>query len=887
MRLPSDLACCACRLHRRRGSVKHGLGLVLVLSLVCLYYLLYRSQGLQRHRVNTELQSRKFCDLDPQGNIEPLDDLTYWSGNQVRVLFFSAGGGTNTNRDLKELLGLVRVKYKQTHAKKNLPDMIRLSKGVGKYLVVIFQDIRDYYMMDKWNRELLDKYCVQFRVGIFGFLPSRDEEWKNESIADLSTNLSTPFKVSSTHLVKSVRTTLHPLLRILKVNTSVPYSRHQNTNWVTFNHLEEGVETLVTATADDGTERSLAVIDSGLKDGIVKVVIGGKNSHVLKHWCLKLLLLDSLHHLSRGQISLPLTRYVLVDIDDIFVGTARLLPSDVDAMIASQDKLGRIIKNFRYNLGFSGNSFLQGDDSEDEGDKRLVERREKFWWFPHMWKHLQPHRFTNTTELIRRMEMNKNFAETYKISTNNRYAIAPHHSGVYPVHQPLYSAWRDVWDIAVTSTEEYPNLRPAWRRRGFQYHDISVLPRQTCGLYTKNIYYQDYPGGSSKLEESIAGGELFMTLVTNPISIFMSHMPNYCCDRLAPYTFESVASFVACHTNLRMRTVPPLELAKTYFRLFPEEEQAVWGNPCDDKRHLEIWSKSKTCDKLPQFLVVGPQKTGTTALSTFLQLHPSIISNYPSPHTYEEVQFFRGPNYALGLDWYMEFFPRGNSSVFMFEKSATYFDGEDVPLRVHRLIPRANIVAVILPPGDRAYSWYHHMRAHSDPTAINYTFRQVITAGPSSPKALLALQSRCLEPGKYAVHLERWLTQFRPKQLHLIDGLQLKFNPVAVMNQLQHFLQITPFFDYKESLVFDKNKGFYCQVVNGRRKCLGKGKGRSYPRMDSFSQDWLQKYYKKPNENLEKLLIRLGYEIPTWLEDDLAGAGTEKKLMQEKSVNVN
>ena len=50
------------------------------------------------------------------------------------------------------------------------------------------------------------------------------------------------------------------------------------------------------------------------------------------------------------------------------------------------------------------------------------------------------------------------------------------------------------------------------------------------------------------------GGELFQTLVTNPISIFMTHMPNYCYDRLAEYTFESVVNFASCYTNLGMFT---------------------------------------------------------------------------------------------------------------------------------------------------------------------------------------------------------------------------------------------------------------------------------------------------------------------------------------------
>lgn len=46
-----------------------------------------------------------------------------------------------------------------------------------------------------------------------------------------------------------------------------------------------------------------------------------------------------------------------------------------------------------------------------------------------------------------------------------------------------------------------------------------VLPRQTCGLYTHTIFYDKYPGGAHKLESSIHGGELFFTLVYNPVSL--------------------------------------------------------------------------------------------------------------------------------------------------------------------------------------------------------------------------------------------------------------------------------------------------------------------------------------------------------------------------------
>ena len=71
-------------------------------------------------------------------------------------------------------------------------------------------------------------------------------------------------------------------------------------------------------------------------------------------------------------------------------------------------------------------------------------------------------------------------------------------------------------------------------------------------------------------------------------------------------------------------------------------------------------------------------------------------------------------------------------------------------------------------------------------------------------------------------------------------------------------------------------------MVAGRKKCLGKGKGRTSPAMDDYSKDWLQKFYKKPNENLNKLLTKLGYEIPSWLQGELEES--VKKLAQEKEV---
>lgn len=60
------------------------------------------------------------------------------------------------------------------------------------------------------------------------------------------------------------------------------------------------------------------------------------------------------------------------------------------------------------------------------------------------------------------------------------------------------------------------------------------------------------------------------------------------------------------------------------------------------------------------------------------------------------------------LHRYMDFFPFPSnvSTDFMFEKSANYFDTEVAPKRAAALLPKAKILAVLINPSDRAYSWY-------------------------------------------------------------------------------------------------------------------------------------------------------------------------------------
>ncbi|XP_039198656.1 bifunctional heparan sulfate N-deacetylase/N-sulfotransferase 3 isoform X2 [Crotalus tigris] len=790
------------------------------------------------------------------------------------VLVFVESQYSVLGQDIVMVLESSRFQYhiEIASGKGDLPVLI--DKNKGKYLLIIYENISKYVNMDSWNRGLLDKYCGEFNVGIIGFQRSSDNTLQTFQLK------GAPFQIHSNVGVKDCCINPHsPLLHLTKPS-KLDKGPLLGSDWTVFHINHSAYQPVVFAKLRapenlpppvvKNVLHATVIHDLGLHDGIQRVLFGNN----LNFWLHKLIFIDAVSFLTGKRLTLSLDRYILVDIDDIFVGKeeTRMKASDVQALLDTQNLLRAQITNFTFNLGFSGKFYHTGTVEEDEGDDLLLGSVDEFWWFPHMWSHMQPHLFHNESSLVEQMILNKKFALEHGIPTDMGYAVAPHHSGVYPVHVQLYDAWKKVWNIKITSTEEYPHLKPARYRRGFIHKSIMVLPRQTCGLFTHTIFYKEYPGGPKELNKSIQGGELFFTVVLNPISIFMTHLSNYGNDRLGLYTFANLANFVQSWTNLKLQTLPPFQLAHKYFELFPEQKDPLWQNPCDDKRHRDIWSKEKTCDRLPKFLVIGPQKTGTTALYLFLIMHPSIISNSPSPKTFEEVQFFNRNNYHRGIDWYMEFFPTPSNVTtdFLFEKSANYFHSEEAPRRAASLIPKAKIITILIDPSDRAYSWYQHQRFHKDPAALKFSFYQVITAGHHASPELKILQKKCLIPGWFAIHIERWLTYFPSYQLLIIDGQQLRNDPAIVMEEVQRFLGVTPHYNYSEALTFDSHKGFWCQLLEeGKTKCLGKSKGRKYPPMDSECRVFLSSYYRDHNVELSKLLHKLGQPLPSWLRQEL------------------
>ncbi|VDM30800.1 unnamed protein product [Hydatigera taeniaeformis] len=653
---------------------------------------------------------------------------------------------------------------------------------------------------------------------------------------------------------------------------------------------------------NEAVYQSLVLKDIGKVDGIERLLFAFPP---LQHWSTSLLLSDAIHHFFKDssvlEYDIGLHRYIHVDIDDVFVAPrgTRMTPADVENLIETQNRWRRFMPGFTFHMGFSGMYFLHGNPKEQLGDEALIRHRHQFKWFCHTYSHLQPH-LLSESELLRQLKMNKKFAEEKDLPIADGYAVAPHHSGVYPVIPYLYTAWKEIWNINVTTTEGYPRLFPPRFRRGFHYQGVQVLPRQVCGVYTTTTLIKDYPGGIEKLEEMAFGGELFDTLLFNPVNLYMTHFGNYAQDRLALYVFERAFAFLRGWTRLKVQWAPIWRLIDHHLSFNPTERTPastslpVYSDPCAEPRHEAIWFPSACTPnerRLPAAVIVGPQKTGTTALLAFMAMHPNLQPNRFLSHSpYEEVQFFSDSAiYSKGVSFYNNQFLSPSTGI-NFEKSATYFDSSLAVVRMAALLPNAKIIVLLRDPLLRAHSWYQHQRAHQVSASLNFTFDKVLqassldkataiaTAASSSNVTNLAAQLyrlhlKCIEPSSYATHFRYWLQRYRASHILLVDVERFESDPAEVLHDVQEFLNVSTFIDYSKLLVWNARKGYYCarggpypkagQLLkpDGSMKghwCLSEGKGRNYDHSLSGSNYSL--LFADANRELASLILR----YPFW-----------------------
>jgi len=319
-----------------------------------------------------------------------------------KVLVFVETQFSLLGRQIVELMEAARFKMKIEISGKSLPLLTNLDKG--KFSVIIFENLDKYIYMNKWNRELLDKYCREYQVGVIAFAPHAKEPTAPVFIKGLPLILRTRIQLHNYYVDPA-----SPVLRIARGGPVHPgplpgfyWSAFESLN-STFQPIAEADHIVnksisISKTANSKNNESFVIFkekmstivyDNGTVDGIERIFFGSG----FDIWIHKVLLLDSISFLSRRKLSLSLKRFLLVDIDDIFVGETgtRIRPPDVQVLLSTQRKFRQLIPGFTFNLGFSGKYYHRGTDEEDAGDDYLIQHADRFWWFCHMRSHSQPH----------------------------------------------------------------------------------------------------------------------------------------------------------------------------------------------------------------------------------------------------------------------------------------------------------------------------------------------------------------------------------------------------------------------------------------------------------------------------------------------------------------
>jgi len=174
---------------------------------------------------------------------------------------------------------------------------------------------------------------------------------------------------------------------------------------------------------------------------------------------------------------------------------------------------------------------------------------------------------------------------------------------------------------------------------------------------------------------------------------------------------------------------------------------------------------------LPNFIVIGPGKTGTTWLYQCLAEHPQIKLARNTKET-----FFFNDYYGRGSGWYEKFFENCESASAIGEVSNTYFFSPEVPARIAARLPNVKLIAFLRNPVERLVSLYLFRRRNG---LITGSLEDAIASDPTM-----------VEQNFFDEHLARYLEFFPREQMFVALFDDLEADPRKLLGQIYRFLGV-------------------------------------------------------------------------------------------------
>lgn len=282
--------------------------------------------------------------------------------------------------------------------------------------------------------------------------------------------------------------------------------------------------------------------------------------------------------------------------------------------------------------------------------------------------------------------------------------------------------------------------------------------------------------------------------------------------------------------------------------------------------------------RLPNFLIIGAAKSGTTTLYEYLKEYTPL---YLSP-TKEPCFFARDPIYSQGLEWYRSLFKDAKPGQICGEASTDYTKCTEYPeaaKRIFNTIPSVKMIYIMRHPTERAYAHYRHMKYRNNPK-VKSTFEKEIKE-----------KSICLDASNYLIQIDKYLNFFPRESFLFLLMEDLIQEPEKTLNEILSFLNVESkiVIHPEETKIVNASKDFFEKTIRSKitkplkripglktmanlagqnfRNTIYEGLRQSYygkkvvneniiPPLTSETRKYLIEYFREPNEKLSQFLQR-------------------------------
>jgi hypothetical protein len=200
--------------------------------------------------------------------------------------------------------------------------------------------------------------------------------------------------------------------------------------------------------------------------------------------------------------------------------------------------------------------------------------------------------------------------------------------------------------------------------------------------------------------------------------------------------------------------------------------------------------------RLPDFLIIGGAKSGTTTLYRYLCRHPQVYMSTP-----KEPDFFAvDTQYAQGIDWYSSLFNEAKPEQVCGEASTTYSRSQQylqAAERIAQALPKVKMIYIMRHPVDRAYSFYVHKQKEGwrHQKKSFETFEQTIEH-----------QSEFLDSSYYLEQITKFLQFFSRESFLFLLMEDLIQQPAKTVKTTLDFINVDSKIDLTEKGIIVANK---------------------------------------------------------------------------------